>query len=77
MKKFARLAAFGALGASAAVTGLYLLIAIGGRHTPGSGIDATNDMLTRISAAVPAAAIVAAHIAYAVRLLRYARENQA
>jgi hypothetical protein len=76
MKKLARPAAFGALGVSAGVAGLYLLIAIGGSHTSRSGVDVTQGALVWIGGAVPAAAIIAAHVAYAVQLLRYARESR-
>ncbi len=76
MKKFARLAAFGALGVSVGVLALYLLVAIGGSRTPTSGVDATHASIVWISVAVPAACIIAAHIAYAVHLLRYSKANQ-
>ncbi|MEP7345321.1 MAG: hypothetical protein ABI877_08640 [Gemmatimonadaceae bacterium] len=76
MKKYARVAAVGAFGVSVGVLGLYLLIAVGGSHTPRSGIDATNGVLVWIGAAIPAAAIIATHIAFAVQLLRHAKENQ-
>ena len=75
MKKYARLAAFGALGVAAGVMGLYLLIAIGGSHSPGSGVDATHGAVVWIGTAIPVAALIAAHVAYAVQLLRYAKEN--
>ena len=77
MKKYARLAALGALGVAAGVFSLFLLIAIGGGHAPGSGVDATHGTLVWIGTAVPAAAIIAAHLVYAVQLLRYAKENGA
>jgi len=76
MKKFARLAAIGALGVSFGVAAVYLLIAIGGGHTARSGIDATGGMLVWLGAGVPAAAIIAAHLAYAVQLFRYDKENR-
>jgi len=77
MKKYARLAAIGALGVSFGVVGLYLLIAVGGGRTAQSGIDATNGVLVWLGAGVPAAAIAAVHLAYAVQLFRYSKENQA
>jgi hypothetical protein len=76
MLRYARLAALGALGVSAGALGLYLVIAVGSSPSARGGIDNTHATLAWISAAVPFAAIIAAHIGYAVRLLRYARENQ-
>lgn len=76
MKKFARLAAVGALGVAGGVTALFLVIAIGGRHTPTSGLDATQARITLVSALIPAAAIVAVHVVYAVQLWRYAKEHR-
>lgn len=77
MKNFARLAAFGALGVSVGVAGLYVLIAYGSTHTATGGIDQTNAVLTWIGAAVPIAGIVAAHLVYARQLFRYAKEHGA
>ena len=64
VRKYAKLAALGAVGVSLGVLGLYLLIALGSRHRSGSGVDATHAALTFISAAIPCAAIIAAHLAY-------------
>ena len=69
MRKYAKLAALGAVGVSLGVLGLYALIAFGSRHTDGSGIDATHATLTFISAAIPALAIKAVHLAFAKVLL--------
>lgn len=76
MLKYARLAALGALGVSMGALGMYLIIVVGSVPTARGGIDSTHATLTWISAAVPIAAIIAAHIGYAVRLLRYAKENR-
>ena len=76
MLKYARLAALGALGVSLGALGLYLVIAVGSAPSARGGIDNTHATLTWISAAVPFAAIIAAHIAYAVKLLKYAKENR-
>jgi hypothetical protein len=65
IRKYAKLAALGAIGVGFGVLALYGLIAFGSRHTATGGIDATQAVLTWISAAIPAAAIVAAHLAYA------------
>ena len=64
VRKYAKLAALGAVGVSLGVVGLYLVIALGSRHTATSGIDSTQAALTWISAAIPCAAIIAAHLAY-------------
>lgn len=64
VRKYAKLAALGAIGVAVAVFGLFALIAFGSRHTADSGIDATQAIVAMISAAIPAAAIIAAHLAY-------------
>lgn len=69
VRKYAKLAALGAIGVSVGVLGLYALIAFGSRPTPDGGIDTTHATLTWISAAIPAAAIIAAHLAYVKVLL--------
>ena len=69
VRKYAKLAALGAVGVSVGVFGLYALIAFGSRPTPDGGIDATHATLTWIAAAIPAAAIVAAHLAFVKVLL--------
>ena len=69
VRKYAKLAALGAIGVSLGVFALYLLIALGSRHTSGSGVDPTHATLTFISAAIPCAAIIAAHLAYVKVLL--------
>lgn len=69
VRKYAKLAALGAIGVSVGVLGLYALIAFGSRPTPDGGIDTTHATLTWISAAIPAAAIVAAHLAFVKVLL--------
>ena len=65
IRRFAKLAALGAIGVAFGVLALYALIAFGSRYTPLGGIDSTQATLTWISAAIPAAAIIAAHLAYA------------
>ena len=73
VRNFAKLAALGAVGVSLGVLGLYLLISFGSRPTPTGGIDQTNAALTWISAAIPAMAIIAAHLAFAKILLNESR----
>jgi hypothetical protein len=72
MERFAKLAALGAYGVGAGTIALFALIAWVSRPTPTGGIDATSAILTWISGAVPAIAIVVVHIVYARILLRYA-----
>jgi len=73
VRKYAKIAALGAVGVSLGVVALYALIAFGSRPTPDGGIDRTHAVLTWISAAIPAAAIVAAHLAYVKVLLDESR----
>ena len=65
VRKFAKLAALGAVGVSIGVLGLYALIALGSVPSATGGIDRTHAVITWIGAAIPAAAIIAAHLAYA------------
>ena len=69
VRKYAKLAALGAIGVSVGVLALYALIAFGSRPTPDGGIDTTHATLTWISAAIPALGIIAAHRAYVTVLL--------
>jgi len=69
VRKFAKLAALGAVGVSLGVAALYLVIAVGSRHTASGGIDPTHATLAWISAAIPCGAIMAAHLAYVKVLL--------
>lgn len=75
VRKYAKLAALGAVGVSLGVIALYGLIAFGARPSPDGGIDSTQAMLTWISAAIPAAAIVGAHLAYAKILLAESKRD--
>ena len=69
VRKYAKLAALGAIGVSFGVLALYGLIAFGSRPTADGGIDTTHAILTWISAAIPAAGIIAVHLAYVKVLL--------
>jgi hypothetical protein len=75
VRKFASLAALGAVGVSLVVLGLFAIIAFGSAPTPSGGIDRTNAVLAWIGAAIPAAAIIAAHLAYVKVLLDESRRN--
>lgn len=72
MKKYGKFAALGAIAVSAGVVGLSLLIAGGATPSRGGGIDATHSVIAYIAVAVPAAAIIAAHLAFAKQLFDYA-----
>jgi hypothetical protein len=65
VRKFAKLAALGAVGVSFGVLGLYALISFASAPSATGGMDRTHAVITWISAAIPAAAIIAAHLAYA------------
>jgi hypothetical protein len=69
VRRYAKLAALGAVGVAIGVFGLYALIAFGSRHTATGGIDGTQAVLTWIAAAIPIGAIAAAHLAYAKILM--------
>jgi hypothetical protein len=75
VRKYAKLAALGAVGVSLGVFALYLVIALGSRHTPTSGIDGTQAVVTWISAAIPCGAIIAAHLAYVKVLLDESKKS--
>jgi hypothetical protein len=74
VKRFARLAAMGAMAVAIGTFGLYLLLGFGTRSAPASGIDPGLAAVTWIALAVPFAAIIAVHVAYARLLLRYSRD---
>jgi hypothetical protein len=75
LKRYARLAALGALGVCAGAFGLYALIAFGSRSTPLGGIDGTQATVTWISLAIPVGLLVAAHLVYARVLFRYGNSD--
>lgn len=73
IRKYAKLAALGAVSVSLGVLALYGLIVFGARPTATGGIDKVHAALTAIGAAIPAAAIIAAHLAFAKILLDESR----
>lgn len=75
VRKHAKLAALGAVGVAFGVLGLYALIAFGAMPTAAGGIDRTQAVVTWISVAIPTAAIIAAHLAYAKVLLDESRRT--
>jgi hypothetical protein len=69
IRKYARVAALGAVGVAFAVLGLYLVIAIGSAPPAAGGIDRTEGWVAWIAAAIPCLAIIAAHLVYAKILM--------
>lgn len=65
VRKYAKIAALGAIGVGFGVVALYGLIAFGSSATATSGMDRTQATLAWISAGIPALCIIAAHLAYA------------
>ena len=73
--RFERLAALGALGVSAGVLGLYVLLVFVARVTPTGGTDAEHAVLTAISLAPAALAIITVHLVYARILMRETKKE--
>lgn len=76
MKKYAKLASLGAAAVAMGCLGLFALIAWVATPTMTGGIDGAHAMISYIGVGVPMAAIVAAHLAYARILARYAKEQR-
>jgi len=75
VRKYAKIAALGAIGVGFGVLALYGLIAFGSNPTATGGIDRTHATLAWIGAAVPALCIIAAHLAYAKILFDESKRN--
>lgn len=79
VRRYAKLAAFGAIAVAFGVFALYLVVAFGSRHTTlgdiSQGIDTTHATLAFLGAGIPAAAIIAAHLAYAKILFDESKKN--
>jgi hypothetical protein len=73
--KLARLAALGAIGVAFGVIALAAFMMFGSRVTPTGGIDGTHAIVTVIGIAVPAAAVVAAHVVYAKILFDWSKQG--
>ena len=74
IKPYARPAALGALAVSAGAFALWLLTIYVSRPVPGGGIDSTHFVLSVIIVGMICAALIAAHVVFALQLLRYAKE---
>ncbi len=75
MKKYAKLASFGALAVVFALVGLYAFMAWGSSPTPLGGIDQTQALIAYIGIACPLGAIAAAHLVFYRVLSNYAKEH--
>ena len=75
VRKYAKIAALGAIGVGFGVLALYGFIAFGSSPTATGGIDRTHATLAWIGAAVPALCIIAAHLAYAKILFDESKRN--
>jgi hypothetical protein len=71
LKRYARVAALGALGVAAGSIALYALIGWVAWPAPRGGMNQAMAALTLISVSIPIAALIAAHLIYARILLRY------
>lgn len=76
IQPYARVAALGALGVSAGAFALWLLIVYVARPVAGGGIDGTHFLLSAIVMGMICAAVIAAHVVFALQLFRYAKETE-
>lgn len=74
IKPYAKVAALGALAVSGGAFALWLLTMYVARPLPGGGIDSTHFVLSAIIVGMICAALIAAHVVFALQLLRYAKE---
>jgi hypothetical protein len=74
IKPYAKLAALGALAVSGGAFALWLLTVYIARPVPGGGIDSTHFVLSAIVVGMICAALIAAHVVFALQLFRYAKE---
>ena len=74
IKPYAKLAALGALAVSGGAFALWLLTIYVSRPVPGGGIDGTHFVLSAIIVGMICAAVIAAHVVYALQLFRYSKE---
>ncbi len=74
VKPYAKVAALGALAVSGGAFALWLLTVFVARPVAGGGIDGTHFVLSAIVVGMICAAVIAAHVVFALQLLRYAKE---
>jgi hypothetical protein len=75
LKKYANLAAIGALGVAGGCAGLLLIIAWAAWPSPTGGIDRTQALQSIIVSSIAVLPILIVHIIYALQLFRYHREG--
>jgi hypothetical protein len=75
LKKYANLAAIGALGVAAGCVGLFLLISWGSMPSSLGGIDRTQSIQAVIVTGFALLPIAIVHLIYALQLFRYHREG--
>ena len=76
MKTHGRLAAFGALGVGAGSLALWILLVLVTRQSPTGGMDFDHTLVARVSTAILFLALIAVHVAFAVQLLNYVKEQR-
>lgn len=75
MLRYARVAAFGALGVAAGAIAFFALIANISRHSGTGGMDMTQAAVAWISVGIPILVIAVVHVVYARILLAYAKRG--
>ena len=75
IRPYAKMAALGALAVSAGAFALWLLTIFIARPVAGGGIDSTHFVLSAIVVGMICAAVIAAHIVFALQLFRYAKDS--
>ncbi len=74
IKPYAKVAALGACAVSGGAFALWLLTIVVARPVAGGGIDNTHFVLSAMVVGMICAAVIAAHVVFALQLLRYAKE---
>ena len=74
IQPYAKMAALGALAVSVGAFALWLLTVYIARPAAGGGIDQANFVLSAIIVGMICAALIAAHVVFALQLFRYAKE---
>ncbi len=74
IKPYAKVAALGALAVSGGAFALWLLTIFVARPAASGGIDGTHFVLSAMVVGMICAAVIAAHVVFALQLLRYAKE---
>jgi hypothetical protein len=75
LKKYANLAALGALGVCVGAAGLLLLLWWASWPSPTGGIDRTQAIIAVVVSSMAIVPIIAVHVVYALQLFRYHRQG--